>query len=291
MRVRTLPGVSGVQALRVLQAAETVYLNLRGMSTDAIVLHTELLKATNEQIGALSYVLPPSEIERLVTTRSYWAVVAFDGAGRPRALNAMLSAEIDDKIRTLTNAVAELSAHRQTWIDVEHLLVPDTNVLLHHPQSFPNVPWDLLVPDDGRHVTLGIPIVVVDELDKAKLRTDKVLNADEKVRDRARRSLRSLERFLTGTDPNPFAAGGAEVTVRVLDADWDRERRGTSDQQIIGAAIDARDAADVPTTLVSDDLGMRVRASTAGLHAVESPANGNNATPDLTTGTGSPTAA
>ncbi|WP_426593825.1 PIN domain-containing protein [Cellulomonas sp. McL0617] len=280
MRVRTLPGVSGLQVLGALQSAAMVFVNLRGMATDASVLQTELVKATHEQIAAFGYVLPPTEIERLLTTQRYWAAASFDGAGRPRALNAMLSTEIDDKVRALNAAVAEVSAHCEMWNDVEHLLVPDTNVLLQHPRSFPNVPWNAIVPVGRRHVTLGLPIVVVDELDRAKFRTDKVMNSDERVRLRAGRTLRVLERLLNGTLTSPLTAGEVEITVRVLDAEWDRERTGTPDQQIIGAAIDARDAGEVPTTLVSDDLGMRLRAATAGLSAVESPANSNNVDAD-----------
>jgi len=64
--------------------------------------------------------------------------------------------------------------------------VPDTNYLLNHPQHLETIPWVTLASQDVEHLIVAIPILVVDELDKAKRRTDEIENGTESVRTRAR---------------------------------------------------------------------------------------------------------
>jgi hypothetical protein len=262
--------VPGEQALRSLRDAETAFLNLRGTSQDAYPLHTEYIKVAHEQARVLSYALPPREVDRLITTQRHWALAAFDSPGRPRALAQMLETEFDEKCRALKSAVDELVAYRQRFAGTQHVVVPDTNVLLQHPSSYPNVAWSELLPPGVDHAVLGVAMVVVDELDRAKLRTTNNVHG-EALRKRAGRTLKALEAALAPDGEDTFDAAGITMSVRLLDPEWDRERTGPADVQIINAGLEVRDSLGVPTTAVSDDLGMRLRARSAGLTAVASP--------------------
>jgi len=270
MRVRTLPGSSGAQVLRALRDAETAYSNVRGKGHEAYVLQTEYVKVTHEQASVLAYTLPPGEVERLITTRRHWALVAYDSPGRPRALAQMLETELDEKARVLKGAIDELVAYQERFAAIDYIVVPDTNVLLQHPCSYPNVPWNDLLPASVERAVLGIPMVVIDEVDRAKYRTDNNVHG-ERVRLRAGRTLKELEAALAPGGEDTFRSGDTVMSIRLLDPEWDRERTGPADMQIIGAALEVRDSLGIPTTTVSRDLGMRVRARAAGLEAVDPP--------------------
>jgi PhoH-like ATPase len=138
-------------------------------------------------------------------------------------------------------------------------MVLDTSVLIADPES-------LYAFGDCDVV---VPLVVVEELDQHKSRLDDVGRS-------AREVIRRLEDLRTahGGDirrPVPLATGGTlcietnglmldEVRAKGLDP-------GVADNRILAAALGQ--ARDAPTTVVSNDAALRIKAAQVGLRAAE----------------------
>ena len=139
-------------------------------------------------------------------------------------------------------------------------IVLDTSVLIADPTCV----------GEFRHVDVVVPLTVVEELDGLKSRSDDVGRA-------ARSALRTLEdlRVRHGgslAEPVPTGAPGATLQIEInnirrhlllehgLDAN-------VPDNRIIGAAIGQADFG--PTTMISNDAALRIKAAHLGVDATE----------------------
>jgi predicted ribonuclease YlaK len=138
------------------------------------------------------------------------------------------------------------------------MLVPDTNVLIHHTKPLDQVEWRRMI--SGSYVRLVIPILVVDELDRRK-------RDRGETRTRARQTLRTLKQSFE----NPaWAARLSEKPTDVesmhLWLDPQRHRRlPDSDLELIDRSVALQVEANRAVTLVTFDTGMALRALAAGL--------------------------
>lgn len=80
----------------------------------------------------LSQYLPSSDIDALVLTRRYWALV---GAGFSGLIVPLLNAELDERVRQLDSAVQFLGEEERLWRG-GFLVVLDTNFDVHCPGNF-----------------------------------------------------------------------------------------------------------------------------------------------------------
>lgn len=138
------------------------------------------------------------------------------------------------------------------------LLVYDTNSLMHF-QPPDKIDWSVLVK--AKSVRLVVPLVVIDELDR------KQHEGSPAMSQRARSALRALDGILDGAEPGeaapvPYRAG---VTLEILIDEAGHERRPSADDEIIERAMLLAQITDSPTTVVTADTGMRLRAQVAGL--------------------------
>ena len=146
---------------------------------------------------------------------------------------------------------------------VRQVRVLDTSALIAEPEVFRSFPGCDVV----------IPLTVVEELDGLKTRRDDNVGA------LARRVLRGLEQLRAGGllhEPIPLAHGGT-VRVELNHARFDKLLEfgldsSKPDNRILASALGQADRA--PTTVVSSDTAMRVKASALGLDAVEHAAGG-----------------
>lgn len=269
MKVRTLPGISATRAASVLREASTAFQNMRGSGYSGFELYNDYIRKASDQVRMLGYVLPRVDMDRVMTTPHYWMLQSVDPSGKGPVLNSMMSLELDEKIRLLDEAADALVAQDRHYRPAGLVVVPDTNYLLHHPQRLEAISWASLGEGKVSHLIVAIPILVVDELDKAKRRTDKIENGKESVRTRAGITLATLERWFE--DPTethhrlPIEEMVVEVTL-ILD-DPDRPRLPDADYEIIDNARAIRDLAGRRVLIATFDSGMRLRARAAGVEA------------------------
>ena len=139
-------------------------------------------------------------------------------------------------------------------------VVLDTSVLIADPSCVTSF-------DD---VDVVIPLIVVEELDSLKARPDDVGRS-------ARAALRSIEELRVRhggslAEPVPVGAGGGRLQIelngiqkhRLVEHGLDP---GSSDNRIIGAALGQADRG--PTTMLSNDAALRIKAAHLGVAAAE----------------------
>lgn len=272
MKVRPLPGVPGDSVMSALRAAQMKFENVRGGYQTGIDLFNGYLREANEQVRMLRSVLPAADMDRLITTPRYWMLQSVDPAGKLPVLASMIEVELAHKIAVLEEAIEGLGEQRDLYANTDLILVPDTNVLLHHPRSIENVPWGELAPSGAQRVIVAVPILVVDELDKAKRRTDKIENGKEATRTRAKRTLKTLDAgFASGFSYDVPGTTAPVIQVTLVLDDPDRPRLPDADFEIIDTAMAIRDVTGARVKIVSDDRGLRFRARAAQVVAEAPP--------------------
>lgn len=275
MKVRTLPGISASLCASVLRDASRVFQNVRGAGLPGFDLYNEYIRKASDQVKMLGSVLPRADLDRVMTTSRYWMLQSVDPGGKGPVLHAMIGLELDEKIRLLDEAADALIADDMAYRPAGLVVVPDTNYLLHHENPLEAIPWGALAVPGVSHLIVAIPILVVDELDKAKRRTDKIENGREPVRTRARHTLTVLERWFENPTKThhelPGEDQGPEVEATLVLDDPDRPRLPDSDYEIIDTARSIMDLAGRRVLIATFDAGMRLRARAAGLEATGAP--------------------
>lgn len=262
---------------------------------------------SSNAIAALRRSLRSDSIERLVMTPGYWflhgveipaiaspapgrGVVAWSGPN-----NWVLRSEIEQRMDDFDAAAADLKADMERWREAPgNLVVADTNVYLHHRKYFWEIDWTSLFPQqDFIPVTLVIPMIVVDEVDKNKV-NDAIVDRDNpkvRVRHRARQVGRKLdelfakpyERQVLRAQDN--LAGRPPVFVQLqLDAPQ-HVRLPQADDELVArtAEIQTLVGKTRPVYMVSNDTGPRLRARIVGLQTVDrTRLNANHAGPSTT---------
>ena len=255
-----------------LVEAATRLKNLQGVTYPADRFNAYLMW-TGDQLGVLRHCLSRDALNRLITTDHYRTLCLLDPATKGNQLYSVVDIEIARQIDEFDAALKELDVAAARHEGADLILVPDTNVFLQRLASFENLVWSELLPRPDASAHLAIPLLVIDELDKAKLRTNNVHpKSDEKVRTRARRTLRALEQGFAGDDPYHLeCAGQARVVVTFIPEDARHVRLARPDDELVDIAQGLAAMTSAPVVLVSDDTGLRLRASLAGLNAVEPP--------------------
>lgn len=268
MSVRVLPTAARGQAVHVLQAAADAFTNIRGAGHTGEAMYEAYLRTASEQHRMLVSVLSQADLDRLLTTPRYWMLHSIDPTGKARTLAWLLDVELAERIRLLTAAAQDIRDELHRYSDADAIIVPDTNVLLHHQDAIDQIPWPTLAPEGARQVQVVIPMLVIDELDSAKRRSG---NSDEgkvPVRTRARQTLRTLEEwFADGRSHYVITSGEHVVRFAVAVDDPDRPRLADPDFEIIDVARAIGDLSGKPTVIATSDTAMRLRARAAGVNA------------------------
>ena len=197
MTVIPLPGVSTDHLLTALRDEATNLANLRSGPRDAMDRFNAYLTWSNAAVSRLSVMVHNDDVDRLVTTPRYWALQGTDPSSRLLSLAGFVDLEISDRLRAFEAEHDRLSAEVGRWgTRPGRLVVPDTNVFLHHDDYFDEIDWPEAVNARALGVHLIIPLLVIDELDRQK-RTERGAKVSqrnsEQVRSRARITLRRLD--------------------------------------------------------------------------------------------------
>lgn len=269
------PGAELTNAIRVVDDQRTRLGNLGSGQTDAR-LNAYQDWAVNAS-GALRYVLAYDDVRAMIETSSYEQLLSRGGSGpNPALVNGLINSELEDRKRYFDRVLQDL---RRTQTEVEALpsgagvtvLVPDTNVYLHHPSSFPNVDWPAAVPT-RENVRVLAPMVVLRELDKNKRAPgSKTVGAagSEPVRDRARRSAREISTMFTSHGDTPRLAGSADTTFGLLLDPVGHVPISDPDTEFIDRVASLKAFSDRKIAIVTSDNGMRSAAMVAGIGVVD----------------------
>ena len=285
--VHLKPGATAPAAIAALKEASRTASNILGAGGASIDRLNAYRPWSSQQLRALAAHVTADSLDDLLATRRYWTLQSLEPAayGVP-ALGDLVDLELSARIDALDEAAQSLSSRMDRWSSwrgqgipgaPHHAVVLDTNVLLRHAHELIEIEWSRGL-DILPHVTiaLGIPMVVVDELDRLKDSNASMFIDGEKqaTRTLARRALKSLDTVFRGgyldwlvrqqgtTGANSFA----DLHAILMVDDPNQTRLGDADLEIIDQAVRLRPfTADV--ALATYDQAMIFRARSAGLKA------------------------
>ena len=284
MLVTPRPGVNRENLLKSLQSVYTDVYNLRGGGGAARNAYERLLayvEWTSAAVRMLGNQVSNSDLDRLVLTERYRLLLAglvgtMTSTEQPvqRVLNGLVSLELDERAEDFEAAVKALQGQIARWSGYGHYVVPDTSFYIHHKDKLEDADFGPLINVWQSEVTVLVPIVIVDELDRLKEAKDKW------VRWRAGYTLAVLDRLFaesTGRarlrpgDVMPGADGltRSEVKIELVVDPPGHVRLPDNDDEIIDRTLAIEPLADRKVTLLTYDTGQSMRARHAGLKAVK----------------------
>lgn len=282
MLITLRPGTNRENLLKNLQYVQTGVSNLRGGGSGPTAQERVLayLDWANSAVRMLAGQIDGRALDHLVLTDRYRLLLS--GAGTltgtdtstQRVVSGLLSQELEERAAAFGLAIETLQRETQRWSGYRHLVMPDTSFYIHHPEKLEDLGFRPIVDVCEIEVSVLIPLVVVDELDRLKESKDK------HVRWRARHTLAVLDqRFehsaerapLRGNDvgPGPDGRTPSDVTLELLFDPPGHVRLPIEDDEIIDRALSVEPLADRRVTLLTYDTGQSMRARNAGLHAVK----------------------
>ncbi len=270
-----LPGVAADRLLTALQEEANNLGNLRSAPGTALDRFNAYLLWSNEALIRLSLMLHGRDLNRLITTPRYWTLQAIDPSSRLLSLAGFVDLEVTERLREFEADRDRLSAELSRWRSRPgRLVIADTNVFLHSDQYFDEIDWNGVVGGPfGVH--LIIPMLVIDELDRAKRTAGGTKVSDhskELVRTRARVTIRRIDQRLRAgsiATLQPHALQGAgPVSAEVLLDEPGHARLPHADDELVDQAVALRQLAGREVHIVTYDLGMKFRAEAAALQVV-----------------------
>jgi rRNA-processing protein FCF1 len=278
MLVLPRPGVNRNHLLETLRRLHNEVFNLRGGGGPATA-HKRLLaylEWTSNAVRMLGYLISPADLDGLVLTERYKLLLSGVGTMTStemevqRVVNGLVSLELDERVETFDAAVKALDQRIKLWSEYGHYVMPDTSFYIEHKDKLEKVEFGPLIDVWQSPVTILVPIVIVDELDRLKEST-KV-----PVRWRAGYTLGVLERvFAKSTGrarlragdvvPGPDRLTHSEIMIELVYDPPGHTRLPINDDEIIDRALAAQALADRNVTLLTYDTGQAMRARNAGL--------------------------
>lgn len=261
MALRLREGIVLPETIQRLRVCEGELRNVVGGSagSDFATHQNRYLSLVETTEGQLRNVSSDPAVWSQLYSDRYWAIrSAVPGVPRPMPLindeAEQQARHIDQLIEKLERLSARLAAAPGD------IAVLDTHVLLHF-QPPQQVDWCRVFGQGS--VRLVLPLRVVEELDMSKYRER------DGVADRARRLLSQLWSLLAPTAGGPVQLRDG-VTIEVPIDDEPRQRTLDADEEILGEC-ELFKAVGKPVTLVTDDTGLSIRATTRRIAVVPMP--------------------
>jgi hypothetical protein len=279
MLVTPLPGTNRHDLRQTLRELHSAAINIRRDKPPGATGPIDAYFGwTDSAVGQLTGQIAESDIQRLIFTPRYWALLGSPSIGTPQYY-AVLEREIDQRISDLDAAYRELDTQIDRWSDLATYVVPDTSFFCQGESLFDEADYHgLLHATWIERIRLLIPIAVVDELDGLK-------EARTAVRHRARVSLAILDRVIARSpqDPHPlrppelrrlvgeYQAQTGPLTVEVLFDPPGHARLPIMDDEIIDRALAVQPLAGRQVTLLTCDTNQSFGARSVGLNVVKAP--------------------
>lgn len=256
MTITLLPG-SSIQSMVGLLDRQLNELSVV-RSGDKYDVFNKYLRWATQASSELRPMMGADDVGSLVLSQRHWVLCGIDPASNDALMN-LVQAEVAEREAALAACRDELRMIGDQWTSFPgDILVPDTNVLVHHTKSLDEVDW--LGIAAGPRVRVIIPILVVDELDKRK-------RDRGETRTRARQTLRLLKQSFENPHSAASIAGAAMETMSLhlwLEPSG-HQRLRDPDLELIDRCVALQIEANRDVTLVTFDTGMALRATAAGL--------------------------
>jgi len=278
--MRLNPGVTLARADDVLRQAQTTWGNARGGQD----LFRTYIDAVHDTYPTLKEVFTAPALGTGLHSTAYWNLLPIGGAHTGlgfitdpgvaanvrralRAENQALATEIENQVLALEQARAELEELKKLAARPGLPIVYDTNMLNHWRQPG-DVLWRDVFKARGEDVSLTrlvIPLRVIDELDRQKYGRH-----DSDLARKAATAIRYLERIFRSGRPGQPVELRQGATLEVwLDTD---DRGEDADLSILRCASDLDSLhPETGARVLTDDLGMRLRARQEGLKVIRLP--------------------
>lgn len=257
---------------------EVVQTALRNVATDASNARSRggrppervdaYLRWANSAAAALRNQVTPAEVDRLVLTRAYYALVGLTREPSPH-VGEMVDRELDARQAELEAGREALARLRARW-PAAAFVVLDTSVFINHPDKLEVLDFREWAAVREEPVHLVVPMVVIDELDGLK-RTRGHSGW------RAAYSLAVLDAAaptpgahgtLQQQDHSALTSGGiprGRVSVEVWPDPPGHQRLSINDDEIVERAASIQRFAARPVAFVTYDTGQAMRARGARL--------------------------
>ncbi len=227
----------------------------------------------NGQALTLGLTLTSASLDDLVTCRRYELLQGVDPT-RHGAITTLVDLEIQQRTAALSAAVDHLERTAARWSGLGEVVVPDTNLFVHHQRYLEDLDWRAIAGRPPRPVDVVVTTVVLEELDRLKASPgEKKVNrrSTETVRSRARRTLRTIDKAFE--DPSwisilvPADGHGHQVHWRLHLDPLDHQPLPVADAELIDRAVEIHDLSGATVTLASFDTTVGLRARQAGLRS------------------------
>jgi rRNA-processing protein FCF1 len=281
MLVTPRPGVNRNNLLETLRRLHNEAINQRGGG--APTAHKRLLaylEWTSSASRMLGNQVSPVDLGSLVLTERYKLLLSTAGTLTStevevqRVVNGLVSLELDERIAAFESAIRALDERIKRWSEYCHYVVPDTSFYIEHTDRLEVVDFGPLIDVWQSPVTVLVPIVIVDELDRLKEIKDR------QVKWRAGYTLGVIDRlFQDSTGPARLRAGDvvpgpdgltrSEVTIELLFDPPGHTRLPINDDEIIDRALAAAALAGQNATMLTYDTGQATRARSVGLAVIK----------------------
>jgi hypothetical protein len=245
-------------------------INARGTNPRSAARHKAYLDAVGEGARLLRGAVRAADIDALLLTRRYWALVEMTVSPNApeNVVNDLLSLEIDDRLLELDDTVTTTREALNRWsVTAGQLVLPDTSFFLKNPRVLKNIDFPNILGTDDT-ITLLFPLAVIEELDRAKRRNDS-------GRPKAQVALAVLEAIakdgLSGKwkdAPKSKRYGHGEIWFDVLLDPPGHQPIGKPDAEIIDRAVAAQILAGRDITFLTYDTNQAFRARGNGLQDV-----------------------
>jgi hypothetical protein len=255
-----------------LQVLQTQLSGLSNINGDAKESLRRYLEWVTDAMTQLRSVVVQRDADRLVSSPAYDRLLHLFGVldleapvqiERSRVINGLVHAEVAARKAAFEAVITALRLQIDRWTRPGKFVVCDTNFYLVGAVPLGD-PGFLEVLGDHEHgVHIILPMVVVEELDRAKLGRDE-------FRGRAQVTLAQLDaRF---ANPTEIVDLGPRATAELLFDPPGHVRVAVADSEIIDRALAVQGLAARPVTLVTHDTNMSMKSRVAGLAVLKLPA-------------------
>ncbi|WP_438354753.1 PIN domain-containing protein [Microbacterium sp. CJ88] len=265
--VRLISGVRAQQAAQHLWTAKSAGEDLLGSEQSFRAPVTSYVEWVYQHAEVLRSVIEIEDVQDLFFTADFdRAQVAPDLS--QRATHDAVAHAIRMTVQRLDDARQSLEKATGIWRN-RATVVLDTNVLLQHIQELADIPWAKALDwDRDQPIALGIPLVVVAELDGLKASNASHVAADgtkTPLRTLARNALRTLSVWFAGPHVIHELHQDRLYAVLMMD-DLRHVRLPSNDAEIVDRALQVRPFVR-DLAVASDDVALRFQAAKLGLPA------------------------
>lgn len=224
-------------------------------------------KYSDQALRVLRHRLTSDEVARTIQTKAHWALLESDSVSLE-----LVDLEGEDLERRMTDLHDRATSVFKRWEKAPTLVVPDTNLFLRvlevsdDPIASTDW-WELADIEPGLPITVVLPVVVIDELDRAK--------RNNQVKARARAVLKEINGLLGDRIAAPVDLSGNRLRFDVFVPPPSHVPLPVADDEIVSQveAMEALCLRPYRPRLLTNDTGMLIRSKVAAVDVrhVDSP--------------------